>query len=73
MLAAKFFNSSNNEDQEAPWLQNPWRKDAVAFIENMMNWSNFCLWSQYAWIILLQHIASPVTTLKKNSYICLGL
>ena len=37
MLAAKFFISSNNEDQEAPWLQNPWRKDAVASKENMMN------------------------------------
>ena len=23
MLAAKFFNSSHNEDHEAPWLQNP--------------------------------------------------
>ena len=37
MLAAKFFSSSKNEDQEAPWLQNPWRKDTVASIENMMN------------------------------------
>ena len=23
MLAAKFFNSSDNEDHKAPWLQNP--------------------------------------------------
>ena len=37
MLAAKFFSSSNDENQEAPWLQNPWRKDAVASIMNMMN------------------------------------
>ena len=37
MLAAKFFNSSNNEDQEVPWLQNPWHKDAVASTMNMMN------------------------------------
>ena len=37
MLAAKFFNSSNNEDQEAPWLQNPWRKDIIASRENKMN------------------------------------
>ena len=29
MLVAKFISSSNNEDQEAPWLQNPWRKDAT--------------------------------------------
>ena len=37
MLVAKFFNSSNNEDQEAPWSQNPWHKDAVASRDNMMN------------------------------------
>ena len=37
MLIAKFFNSSSNEDQEAPWLQNPGRKDAVASRDNMMN------------------------------------
>ena len=40
MPATKFFGSSNNEDQEAPWLQNPWRKDAVAYGENMMNYAN---------------------------------
>ena len=42
MLATKFFSSSNNEDQEAswlqnPWLQNPWCKDVVASTERMMN------------------------------------
>ena len=37
MLAVKFFSSSNNEDQEAPWLQNPWRKDTAASTRNMMN------------------------------------
>ena len=37
MLAAKLFSSSNNEDQEAPWIQNPWHKDAVASTRNMMN------------------------------------
>ena len=37
MLATKFFSLSNNEDQEAPWSQNPWRKDAVASRKNMMN------------------------------------
>ena len=37
MLATKFFSSSNNEDQEAPWSQIPWYKDAVVSIENMMN------------------------------------
>ena len=38
MLVAKFFNSSNTEDQKAPWSQNPWCKDTVASRENMMNW-----------------------------------
>ena len=37
MLAANFFSSSNNEDQEAPWSQNPWRKDTVTSTKNMMN------------------------------------
>ena len=37
MLAAKFFSSFNDEDQEAHWLQNPWCKDAIAFTRNMMN------------------------------------
>ena len=37
MLVVKFFISSNNEDQESPWSQNPWRKDAVASRKNMMN------------------------------------
>ena len=37
MLVVKFFSSSNNEDQESPWSQNPWRKDAVASTENIMN------------------------------------
>ena len=27
----------NNEDQEAHWLQNPWRKDAATSTMNMMN------------------------------------
>jgi len=31
MLVAKFFNSSNNEDQEAPWSQNPWCKRRTSF------------------------------------------
>ena len=31
MLTAKFFNLSNDEYQEVPWLQNPWRKDVTTF------------------------------------------
>ena len=37
MLAVKFFNSSNNEYQGAPWSQNLWRKNAVASTERNMN------------------------------------
>ena len=33
MLAAKFFSSSNDEDQEAPWLQNSWHKDVATYKE----------------------------------------
>ena len=36
-LATKFFGSFNDESQETPWLQNSWRKDAVASTRNMMN------------------------------------
>ena len=48
MLAANFFSSSNNEDQEAPWSQNPWRNDAVDSRENIMNQEKFSLRSQFA-------------------------
>ena len=37
MLVGKFFSLSNNEDQEVPWSQNSWHKDAVASIERNMN------------------------------------
>ena len=37
MLAAKFFRSSNDKDQETPWLQNSWRKDATTSTRNIMN------------------------------------
>ena len=33
----KLFSSSNNENQEALWSQNPWCKNALTSIENMMN------------------------------------
>ena len=41
ILAANIFSSSNNEDLEAPWLQNPWGKDTVASTKNIMNKGNF--------------------------------
>ena len=50
-VGCKVFQFINNEDQEAPWSQNPWRKDEVASAENMMNYSKFCLRSQYAFIL----------------------
>ena len=30
MLATNFSVHPDDEDQEAPWLQNPWRKDVTA-------------------------------------------
>ena len=36
-VGCKVLHFINNEDQEAPWLQNPWRKDVVASSERMMN------------------------------------
>ena len=64
MLTAKFFSSSNNEDQEASWSQNPWRKDAVASRENMMNWGKICLRSQFACTMTLHQVASPLMAFK---------
>ena len=60
MLAVKFFSSSNNEDQEAPWLQNPWHKDAVASRENMMNQGKLSLVT----ICMYYYFASLEMTLK---------
>ena len=60
MLAAKFFSSSNNEDQETPWSQNPWRKNAIASRENMMNWGKM----SPVTICMHNHFASLETTLK---------
>ena len=63
-MAAKFFSSSNNEDQEAPWLQNPWRKDAVAFTENVMNQGNFVSGHNMHVTTIMTTFASLVMTLK---------
>ena len=62
MLVAKFFSSSNNEDQETPWSQNPWRKNAIASRENMMNWGRMSPITIY--IITLHQVASHVMALK---------
>ena len=56
MLVAKFFSSYNSEDQEIPWLQNPWHKDAVVSTENMMNEGKFCLQSQFACTMTLHQV-----------------
>ena len=37
----------HDEDQEAPWLQNPWHTNAVASSRERWTKAN-CLWSQYA-------------------------
>ena len=37
LLAANSSIHPNDEDQEAPWLENLWHKDAAASTRNMMN------------------------------------
>ena len=37
ILAAKFFSSSHDEDQEAPWLQNPTMYKHNNFFKRNMN------------------------------------
>ena len=37
MLAAKFFNSSHDEDHKAPWLQNPTMYKHSNFFKRKMN------------------------------------
>ena len=37
MLAAKFFNSSHDEDHKAPWLQNPTMYKHSNFLNKKMN------------------------------------
>ena len=46
----------NDENQETPWLQNPWLKDVMASTKNMMNLGN-CLQSQFACIMTLHQVA----------------
>ena len=48
LLAAKFFNSSHDEDREAPWLQNPTMHKHSSFFTRKMNQGKFCLQSQFA-------------------------
>ena len=43
MLAANFFNSSHNENQEAPWLQNLTVYKHDSFLKRKMN-QGICLW-----------------------------
>ena len=37
MLAAKFFNSSHDEDHETPWLKNPTVYKYSSFLNRKMN------------------------------------
>ena len=48
MLAAKFFSSSHDEDQEAPWSQNPTVYKHNSFFTRKMNQGKLCLRSQFA-------------------------
>ena len=48
MLAAKFFSSSHDEDQETPWSQNPMVYKHSNFFWRQMNQGKFYLRSQFA-------------------------
>ena len=41
VVGCKVLQFINNEYQEAPWSQNPWRKDAVVSSERIMNLGTF--------------------------------
>ena len=47
LLAAKFLSSSHDEDQEAPWSQNPTVYKHSSFFTRKMNQGKFCLRSQF--------------------------
>ena len=49
----------DNEDQEAPWLQNPWRKEKTASSRERWTRTNY-LRSQFEWIITLHHLWRPL-------------
>ena len=63
-MAANLFSSSNNEDLEAPWLQNPWDKDTVASTKNIMNKGNFVFGHNMRVTTIATTFASLLTTLK---------
>ena len=48
LLAAKFFSSSHNEDQEVAQSQNPMVYKHSSFFTRKMNQGKFCLQSQFA-------------------------
>ena len=48
LLAAKFFSSSHNEDQEVAQSQNPTVYKHSSFFTRKMNQGKFCLQSQFA-------------------------
>ena len=64
ILAANIFSSSNNEDLEAPWLQNPWGKDTVASTKNIMNKGNFVFGHNMRVTTIATTFASLLTALK---------
>ena len=43
MLAAKFFSSSHDKDQEAPWSQNPKVYKHSSFLKRKIIEGKFCL------------------------------
>ena len=59
----------NDEDQKAPWLQNPWRKDTIASTKNMMNQGKL----SPVTICMYYHFALYCDGPLNSPYICLGL
>ena len=66
MLTVKFFNSSNDEYQEVPWLQNPWRKDVTTSTKEydelgqILSLVTICIHNQFALsCITLHHLLQP--------------
>ena len=44
-VGCKVLQFINDEDQETPWSQNPWRKDVVVSSKRIMNLGTFCICS----------------------------
>ena len=75
LLAAKFFNSSHDEDREAPWLQNPMCTKTVTSSQERWTKANSVSGHNLLEQTLLNTYATCVTFDGPyyNLFICLGL